>query len=134
MGFDPNEFDEELVKRMTSPTEMLKQLKAPIKGIKHDDGKPQMDLLSAVAIIELSKVLTFGAKKYASHNWRNGLPYSRVIAAILRHTFAYLNGETNDPETGLSHMAHVLCEAMFLVEFEKTKPELDDRYKENVCL
>ena len=88
-----------------------------------------MDLISSKAMVELAKVLTFGAKKYASHNWRQGLEWSRVIAAIMRHTTAYNDGETLDPETGLSHMAHVLCEAMFLLEFEQTHPELDDRYK-----
>jgi hypothetical protein len=99
------------------------------QGAKHDSGKPQMDLLSSIAIIELSKVLTFGATKYASHNWRKGIVYSRILAATLRHIFAYMAGETLDPETGLSHIAHALCELMFLLEFEKTRPDLDDRYK-----
>ena len=105
---------------------------APINmygGRKLDADKPAMELLSPIAIEELTKVLAFGAKKYSANNWRSGLAWTRVIAAILRHTFAYLRGETHDPETGLSHMAHVLAEAMFLVEFEVTHPELDDRYK-----
>lgn len=98
-------------------------------GVKHDGEKPRMDLVSPVAAVELAKVLTFGAKKYAAHNWRKGIAYTRCIAAILRHTYAYLAGETLDPETGLSHMAHVMCEAMFLVEYENSRPEFDDRYK-----
>lgn len=99
----------------------------PEGGIKHDAEKPRTDLISPIAMIELAKVLTFGSKKYEARNWEKGLAYSRAIGAILRHTWAYLRGETNDPETGLSHMAHVLCEAMFLVHFETTKPEFDDR-------
>ena len=98
------------------------------QGKKNDSEKPQMDLISSIAELELAKVLTFGAKKYDSHNWRKGIAYSRIIAAIKRHVNAYNNGETNDPETGLSHMAHVMTEAMFLIEFEKTHPEMDDRY------
>lgn len=96
-------------------------------GVKHDDGKPRTELISPIAMIELAKVLTFGAKKYEARNWEKGLLYTRVIGAILRHTWAYLRGETLDPETGLSHMAHVLCEAMFLVHFESTRPEFDNR-------
>jgi hypothetical protein len=96
-------------------------------GIKHDGEKPRMDLISPIAIFALARVLTFGAKKYAARNWENGFTWCRPIAAILRHTFAYLMGETHDPETGESHMAHVMCEAMFLTHFEKTHPELDDR-------
>lgn len=97
-------------------------------GKKNDAEKPRMDLISPVAIEELAKVLTFGAKKYAAHNWRNGIVYSRLIAAMMRHVNAYNAGETNDPETGLSHMAHAMCEAMFLLEFEKTRTDLDDRF------
>lgn len=99
------------------------------EGVKHDQDKPRMELISPTAIFELAKVLNFGAKKYAARNWEKGFAWTRAIAAILRHTWAYLGGETHDPETGLSHMAHVMCEAMFLVEFEKTHPELDDRPK-----
>ena len=99
-------------------------------GKKHDSEKPRMDLISSKAMVELAKVLTFGAKKYASHNWRHGIAYSRIIAAIMRHVTAYNDGETLDPETGLSHIAHALCECMFLLEFEQTHPEMDDRYKE----
>ena len=106
------------------------QLGGPtVSGIKNDTEKPKMDLISSKALVELAKVLTFGAKKYSSNNWRGGIAYSRIIAAILRHVVAYNDGETNDPETGLSHMAHAFCEVMFLLEFEQTRPEFDDRYK-----
>lgn len=97
------------------------------EGVKHDQEKPKMELIAPSAIFALANVLTFGAKKYAARNWEKGMVWTRPIAAILRHTFAYLGGETHDPETGLSHMAHVMCEAMFLIEYEKTHPELDDR-------
>lgn len=104
--------------------------KAEIAGGKKFDGdKPRMELISSVALTELAKVLTFGAKKYAPNNWRNGIAYSRIVGACFRHLNAYNAGEMNDPETGLSHMAHLLCEAMFLLEFEKTHPELNDIYK-----
>lgn len=104
------------------------------KGIKYDAEKPPMDLISPFAMEEVAKVLAFGKKKYSARNWENGFNWTRAIGAILRHTFAYLRGETHDPETKLSHMAHVLCEAMFLVHFEQTHPELDDRpsYKEKI--
>ena len=98
-------------------------------GVKHDQDKPRMELISSIAMEELAKVLTFGAKKYASNNWRKGIAWTRILGAALRHIFAYLGGETYDKETGLSHIAHALCELMFLLEFEKTHPELDDRYK-----
>ena len=100
-----------------------------MSGIKYDQEKPDISLLSATAIFKISEVMTYGKKKYAAHNWRNGLSYSRLLSAALRHVFAYIGGESNDPETNISHLAHACCCLMMVLEFESTKPELDDRYK-----
>lgn len=105
----------------------MNEQKQEAGGIKHDDLKNPLDLLSPFAIEEVGKVLSFGKRKYAARNWEKGIAFTRILGAILRHTFAYMRGETHDPETGLSHMAHVMCEAMFILHFEKTKPDMDDR-------
>lgn len=99
-------------------------------GIKHDSGKEPMDLISSEALFQLAKVLQYGATKYDSHNWRGGLAWSRVYAAVQRHLLKWNSGETIDSETGLNHLAHAFTGIMFLLEYSKTKPELDDRYKE----
>lgn len=98
-------------------------------GIKYDQDKPRMDLLDSDALEGLAKVLTFGAKKYAAHNWRGGLSYSRLLAALLRHTFAILRGEFIDPESGLPHVDHVGCCWMFLSSMMKTRPDMNDLWK-----
>ena len=103
-----------------------------MSGSKHDQDKVQLELLSPIALTEIGKVLTFGAKKYASHNWRKGLSWSRVLGAALRHLLAFIGGEDKDPESGLSHLAHLGCCVMFLLEYEVTKKELDDRYKGDI--
>lgn len=103
---------------------------ASASGVKYDQEKPDMSLLSAIALEEIAKVMTCGKKKYGSHNWRGGFIWSRPLAAAMRHLVAFIGGEDKDPETGLSHLAHCACCLFFLLEFEKTKPELDDRYKE----
>ena len=99
-------------------------------GVKHDQEKPDMSLLSPIAMVKIAEVMSYGKKKYSAHNWRGGFILSRPAAAALRHLFAWLGGEDKDPETGLSHLAHASCCLMFLLEFETTKPELDDRFKE----
>ena len=96
------------------------------EGTKYDQDKPRMDLLDAVALEGLAQVLTFGAKKYAAHNWRGGLQYSRLIAAMLRHLFAIQRGERIDPESGLPHVDHIGCCWMFLSNQMKTRPDMDD--------
>ena len=97
-------------------------------GVKHDTDKLPLDLLDPLALEGLAAVLQFGAKKYAAHNWRGGLSYSRLIAALLRHTFALLRGEDTDKESGLPHIDHVGCCWMFLSNAMKTRKDLDDRY------
>jgi hypothetical protein len=104
--------------------------KALMQGVKFDADKPRMDLLSSVALVKVSEVLTYGAKKYDEHNWKKGMYWSRCLGAALRHIFAFIGGESKDPETGLSHLAHAVCCLMFLLEYEETHPEFDDRYKD----
>lgn len=91
-----------------------------------------MGLLSTTALTSIARVLQFGAKKYDSHNWRKGLAWSRVYDALQRHLTAWNDGEDPDPETGLSHLAHAGCCIMFLLEYEVTHRDLDDRYLGNV--
>lgn len=98
------------------------------EGIKHDSTKPDMSLLSAYAMYELSKVLSYGKVKYAAHNWRKGIARSRLLAAALRHIFSYLAGQDKDPESGLPHLSHAMCCLMFATELHVTMPETDDRY------
>jgi hypothetical protein len=98
-------------------------------ALKFDDGKLPLHLLSTEAMNQTAAVLQFGADKYAAHNWRKGFVWSRPLAAAMRHITAFNAGEDKDPESGLSHLAHAACCIMFLLEFEKTHKELDDRYK-----
>ena len=98
-------------------------------ALKFDQDKLPLNLLSTEALNQTAAVLKFGAQKYAEHNWRKGFTWSRPLAAAMRHLTAFNDGEDKDPESGLSHLAHAACCIMFLLEFEKTHPELDDRYK-----
>lgn len=99
-------------------------------GIKHDAAKLPLDLLDAEALEGMARVLQFGANKYSAHNWRQGIKWSRLLSAMLRHTFAIMRGELMDPESGLPHIDHVGCCWMFLSNMMKTRPDLDDLPKE----
>lgn len=100
-----------------------------MSGTKYDQDKIRVELLDPLALEGIGKVLTFGAKKYAAHNWRGGISYSRLLGALLRHTLAILRGEDNDPESGLPHVDHLGCCWMFLSNMMKTRPDMDDRWK-----
>lgn len=102
-----------------------------MEGVKHDAGKLPLDLLDPLALDGIAAVLAFGAKKYAANNWRGGISYTRLIAALLRHMFSIVRGIDIDDESGLPHIDHVGCCWMFLSNMMKTRPDLDDRWKGN---
>lgn len=79
---------------------------------------------------ECARVFDYGRKKYAEWNWAKGMPWSVPIACAARHiVFGMLNGEENDPESGLPHRGHVMCNLVMLITYIKTYPEGDDRPK-----
>ncbi len=99
---------------------------------KLDAGKTNWSLMPFEAIEEINKVLEFGALKYDGWNFAKGegMKWSRISNSLLRHMFAWMRGEDNDPESGLSHMSHIGCNVIFLIYY-KMYPQFinDDRYK-----
>jgi len=88
-------------------------------GRKFDGGKARYGLLPAVSLEEVVMVLTYGAQKYDPENWRRvDNAKERYFDALQRHIWAWKRGETNDPETGLHHLAHAICNALFVCELE----------------
>ena len=75
-------------------------------GVKYDDNKPEYSLLPPVALLEMTKNLTFGAQKYCRENWRK-VPDAkrRYFDAAFRHMQLWHMGETDDPENNLHHLA-----------------------------
>lgn len=96
---------------------------------KTGDGKPDWTLLSYRALEEAVKVLEFGGKKYPRDSWKRktGDYKRRYQAAAQRHLAEIIKGDAVDPESKLLHAAHLLCNAMFLTDFE-----LDDSYRDNL--
>lgn len=92
-------------------------------GQKHDAGKDRWDLLPLWPVEQVVKVLTFGAAKYGPNNWQlvEGRA-DRYFAATMRHLTRWRLGESNDPESGLSHLAHAACCVLFLLWDEYTTP------------
>lgn len=88
-------------------------------GVKHDEHKPRPELLPPRALLSVSEVLAYGARKYAPDNWRK-VPdaHTRYVGAALRHVLAHLTGERLDPESGKPHLAHAVCSLLFALEFD----------------
>lgn len=101
--------------------------KLPGQAVKLDQAKNRLDLIPVSLVTQVGEILTFGAVKYADRDWEKGMAWSRPYGAALRHIFAWWSSENLDPETSKSHLAHAITELAFLLEYEHTHPELDDR-------
>lgn len=97
------------------------------QGLRFDYNKVQLHLIPIDPLMEIARVFTQGAQKYAPRNWEKGMEWSRVYNSLMRHSLAFWNGENLDKESNLHHMAHVAVNAMFLIEYNKTHRNLDDR-------
>jgi hypothetical protein len=83
----------------------------------------ELQKLSIISKQQTLKELT------GQRNWEAGMGWSRLYAAAERHLHAWWAGESNDSETGLSHLAHALACLHFLNHYEHLKVGKDDRPK-----
>lgn len=105
---------------------------------KHDKGKVRLELIHPSFVFALGSALTFGAQKYAAHNWMMGTSWTRVFGALLRHLYAWVGGAgptsrnfafgDTDAETAFSHLWHASACIHFLVCYEDLKLGTDDRW------
>jgi hypothetical protein len=88
-------------------------------GVKLDGAKTRWDLLPWPALELVAQAFTQGASKYSDYGWKT-LPDARrrYFAAAIRHAVAWVKGEKTDPESGLPHLAHLVCNSLFLLSFD----------------
>lgn len=100
----------------TNPKDRLGLKKAPLR------------LVPWVSIVQLARVMKLGADKYGEVNWREKKPRTTVyFEAALRHLLAYADGQDADPESGESHLAHVMANMAILLDAQSCSCLLDDR-------
>ena len=99
------------------------------KADRYNNGKTQWGLVDFKSIKPMVDVLEFGALKYSPNNWKKGLDTTEICESIMRHLTALMDGEDNDPESGLPHMGHIQCNTMFynyMVRNKEIKKKKDD--------
>lgn len=96
------------------------------KALRYNSGKRRWSLVHYKSLDPMVRVLEYGAAKYTKdgisgdHNWKKGLPPLEILESMQRHLAALMDGETNDPESGLPHIGHIMCNAMFYSYFTET--------------
>jgi len=69
-------------------------------------------------------------ERYGGYNWRHSkVCATTYISAIMRHLDAWRDGEDNDPESGVSHIAHVAASCNILLDAQHCGKLNDDRAK-----
>lgn len=91
------------------------------KFTKEDSGKTMMSLIEPKFVIGVSDTLTMGATKYSIDNWKLCEDPRRYKDALLRHIYAYMDGQETDPESGLSHLYHAGFNLMALDYFDRNE-------------
>ena len=90
--------------------------------------KPSLALVPGTAMVSCARVFELGARKYGPYNWRDRTVSSSVyVNAAERHLRAWWDGETTDPESGESHLAHVMACMAILLDAHATQRLNDDR-------
>lgn len=100
------------------------------KAIKFDQQKNRLELIPVSGIEGIGRAMTFGANKYAEHNWAQGFDWSRLLGSAMRHLMAYTRGEDLDPESGLSHLDHLGACVVMLIAHREENLGNDDRRKQ----
>lgn len=101
----------------------------PDGGTKHDNNKPDLSLLPRAALISMAEAFMYGEKKYGRYNYTLGFESHRLFAALQRHLLAWQDGETDDPESGLSHLSHALATIAMIVHCQELGTLTDTRRK-----
>jgi hypothetical protein len=92
---------------------------------KKDEGKYEPTLVYRSAIENIARVRAYGVKKHGHReDWRTTDMVKHYDAA-LRHIFADLSGESIDKESGELHLAHAMCNLMFLIESRYNKKRVE---------
>jgi len=93
------------------------------EGLRYNEGKRKWSLVHFKSLEPMIEVLEFGAKKYSPDNWKKGFPKKEVLESMQRHLAKLFDGEEIDQESGLHHIGHIMCNAMFYSYMnDKDKP------------
>ena len=94
--------------------------------------KSPLGLIPLAALEAAAGAHALGADKYGPWNWReHSVAASVYIHAMLRHIKAWQEVEDIDPESGVSHLGHVMACCGILLDAQRHGQLVDDRVRDN---
>lgn len=117
------------VQKQAKPTMVAMQV-ANGEFKKFDKEKDQWHLMPEAALTEVLKVLMDGAKKYGDFNWLDNahqVDIVRYMNALERHLKSFKQGGNKDAESGHYEMAHIACNALFILTMQMKNLGTDTR-------
>lgn len=90
--------------------------------------KAPMSTIPANVLAEMGVAMLEGSAKYGRHNYREvGVRASVYYDAVLRHLFAWWEGEDIDPDSGISHVTKAMTALVVLRDSMIRENWSDDR-------
>jgi hypothetical protein len=88
------------------------------KALRYNDLKPKWSLVHFKSLLPMVSVLEYGCEKYARDDWKRGLDKKEILESMMRHLIDLMDADKYDSESGLHHIGHIMCNAMFYSYFE----------------
>ena len=88
--------------------------------MKQDHGKARYDLIEWRTIDDMANIMAAGAAAHGDQGWKTLTnAEDRYFSAAMRHLVEWRSGNIVDTDSGHSHLAHVMCNIMFLSELDR---------------
>lgn len=103
------------------------------KAIRENQGKPKWSLVHYKSLEPMIRVLEYGMNKYEKDNWKKEMSLDEIQESLQRHIASVMDGETNDVESKILHMGHIMCNAMFWIyHYEKRLSQFSSDWKKEI--
>lgn len=112
-----------MVEPTVNPKELVGSKKPPIWSV-----TPRW------VVLLVGRAMALGAAKYGAFNYRETkIAASTYEDALERHLQLWFDGEDDDPESGVSHLAHAIACCALLLDAQQTGRLDDDRQKTGIA-
>ena len=92
---------------------LLPEWLEPVSALRYNTGKPKWSLVHMHSLVPMIRVLEYGALKYAPFNWQKPMKRDELLDSMQRHMAALIDGNELDDESGLTHIGHIMANALF---------------------